>query len=266
MPNEGRTPHAHTRNRQHADFDSGPSTHACARCGGPIESDRVVCRGCTAVHRRQRPPRMSRRTKVVRRLVPTLLVLIGGVAGGVALASRPPENSGRASLARATAPVRTKTVRQTVIQPVSTRSDTHIDAQQTTTDISVAQIAAAMASSGDQYFAAPDSSDDDGGDVSSDPPSDQSEPADNMTTGGSDPTGGLTEVRGPTVETTPGGSSADDADGDDCSDSYDGACVAPYTGEDDVNCDDVTETDFDSVADDPYELDADGDGTACESY
>jgi hypothetical protein len=59
--------------------------------------------------------------------------------------------------------------------------------------------------------------------------------------------------------------STDDLDGDGCSDSYAGACVDPYTGTDDVNCADVTETGFDSIGDDPYRLDSDGDGIACES-
>jgi hypothetical protein len=167
-------------------------------------------------------------------------------------------------------PVATKTVRQTVIQPVSTSSDTRIDAQESNTQISVAQIAAAMASSGDQYLVAPDSTGDDGSDVSSDPASDSSAPPTGGTSDGSDgsdATGHDVSVSDGVDEATTGSSgSTDDADGDGCSDSYDGACVDPYVGKDDVNCDDVTDTDFDSVGDDPYELDADGDGTACESY
>lgn len=33
----------------------------------------------------------------------------------------------------------------------------------------------------------------------------------------------------------------------------------------DVNCTDLAESDFDSVGGDPYGLDRDGDGIACES-
>ena len=46
-------------------------------------------------------------------------------------------------------------------------------------------------------------------------------------------------------------------------DNYAGACVP--TGNDDVNCADVQETDIHVVGKDPYGLDGDGDGTACES-
>jgi hypothetical protein len=62
-----------------------------------------------------------------------------------------------------------------------------------------------------------------------------------------------------------GDTSADDADGDGCSDSYEGACVDPSDGYNDVDCPDLYDTDFDSVGDDPYGLDADYDGVACES-
>jgi hypothetical protein len=48
-----------------------------------------------------------------------------------------------------------------------------------------------------------------------------------------------------------------------CDPNYKGACVP--TGHGDVNCADVHETDIQVVGDDPYGLDGDGDGTACES-
>jgi resuscitation-promoting factor RpfB len=51
--------------------------------------------------------------------------------------------------------------------------------------------------------------------------------------------------------------------GDGCSPEYQGACVPDGAG--DVNCTDLSDTDFDSVGSDPYGLDRDGDGIACES-
>lgn len=54
---------------------------------------------------------------------------------------------------------------------------------------------------------------------------------------------------------------ADSSDG--CSPEYAGACVPDDAG--DVNCTDLYDTDFDSVGSDPYGLDRDGDGIACES-
>jgi hypothetical protein len=48
-----------------------------------------------------------------------------------------------------------------------------------------------------------------------------------------------------------------------CSDEYTGACVPADAY--DVNCGELVESDFDSVGSDPYGLDADGDGVACES-
>jgi resuscitation-promoting factor RpfB len=56
---------------------------------------------------------------------------------------------------------------------------------------------------------------------------------------------------------------SDDSDGDGCSSEYVGACVPDDAG--DVNCTDLAESDFDSVGSDPYGLDRDGDGIACES-
>jgi hypothetical protein len=58
-------------------------------------------------------------------------------------------------------------------------------------------------------------------------------------------------------------SDEDDGGGDGCSAEYVGACV-PDAGYD-VNCPDLAESDFDSVGSDPYGLDRDGDGIACES-
>ena len=58
----------------------------------------------------------------------------------------------------------------------------------------------------------------------------------------------------------------DDADGDGCSDSYDGACLNPFEGNDDVDCTEIGEQDFNSIGDDPYGLDPNLDGAACESH
>lgn len=51
--------------------------------------------------------------------------------------------------------------------------------------------------------------------------------------------------------------------GDDCSPEYLGACV-PMDNPD-VTCSDIPTRDFDSVGDDPYGLDPDGDSFACET-
>jgi hypothetical protein len=48
-----------------------------------------------------------------------------------------------------------------------------------------------------------------------------------------------------------------------CDPNYKGACVP--TGHGDVNCADVHATDIQVVGKDPYGLDGDGDGIACES-
>jgi hypothetical protein len=48
-----------------------------------------------------------------------------------------------------------------------------------------------------------------------------------------------------------------------CSPEYSGACVPDDAG--DVDCTELADSDFDSVGSDPYGLDADGDGVACES-
>ena len=52
-------------------------------------------------------------------------------------------------------------------------------------------------------------------------------------------------------------------DEDDCSPDYLGACVP--TGDSGLSCSDLDATDFDSIGDDPYRLDPDGDGLACEA-
>jgi len=50
---------------------------------------------------------------------------------------------------------------------------------------------------------------------------------------------------------------------DNCSPEYLGACI-PLDGAD-VTCSDIPTRDFDSVGDDPYGLDPDGDSFACET-
>jgi len=58
---------------------------------------------------------------------------------------------------------------------------------------------------------------------------------------------------------------ASDEDGDGCADEYTGACVDPDAV--DLDCSDIgEEIEVTSLGDDPYGLDADGDGYACESY
>jgi hypothetical protein len=47
-----------------------------------------------------------------------------------------------------------------------------------------------------------------------------------------------------------------------CNPNYTGVCL-PLTG--DVDCGDITTRDFGSVGSDPFRLDGDGDGIACES-
>jgi hypothetical protein len=58
----------------------------------------------------------------------------------------------------------------------------------------------------------------------------------------------------------------DDADGDGCSDSYEGPCLAPADGSSDIDCTKIRQQDFNSVGDDPYGLDPNGDSIACDSY
>ncbi len=48
-----------------------------------------------------------------------------------------------------------------------------------------------------------------------------------------------------------------------CSSEYEGACVPTDQG--DVDCTELPDSDFQSVGSDPYGLDRDGDGVACES-
>lgn len=50
---------------------------------------------------------------------------------------------------------------------------------------------------------------------------------------------------------------------DNCSSEYSGACVPADVY--DVDCTELSDTDFESVGSDPYGLDADSDGIACES-
>lgn len=58
---------------------------------------------------------------------------------------------------------------------------------------------------------------------------------------------------------------ASDEDGDGCADEYSGACVDPDAI--DLDCSDIgDEIEVTSLGNDPYRLDADGDGYACESY
>ena len=62
-----------------------------------------------------------------------------------------------------------------------------------------------------------------------------------------------------------GKSGNDDTDSDSCSDSYEPACIDPSDGSNSVSCRQVGEEDFSSIGADPYGLDPDGDGVACES-
>lgn len=48
-----------------------------------------------------------------------------------------------------------------------------------------------------------------------------------------------------------------------CDPNYAGACVPPYPP--DVNCSDISASDFQSIGSDPHRLDRDKDGIACES-
>lgn len=50
-----------------------------------------------------------------------------------------------------------------------------------------------------------------------------------------------------------------------CDPAYRGACVPVPSPGHDVNCGSIDATNFQSVGDDPYDLDSDGDGIACES-
>lgn len=54
-------------------------------------------------------------------------------------------------------------------------------------------------------------------------------------------------------------------DDEDCHDDYLGACVPRDADADDVSCGQIPDRDFDSIGDDPYGLDPDGDGVACET-
>lgn len=61
-----------------------------------------------------------------------------------------------------------------------------------------------------------------------------------------------------TVET-----STTETDAEDCSPDYLGACIP--TDDPGLGCADLDEREFDSIGDDPYGLDPDGDGIACET-
>lgn len=71
---------------------------------------------------------------------------------------------------------------------------------------------------------------------------------------------------GETADPLDGGTRADDdADGDNCSDSYAPACVDPSDGYNDLDCNAIGDKDFSSTGDDPHGLDPDQNGVACES-
>ena len=57
----------------------------------------------------------------------------------------------------------------------------------------------------------------------------------------------------------------DDADKDSCSDSYAPVCLEPFDGYRTLTCSEVRRKDFSSIGEDPYALDPDGNGVACES-
>lgn len=82
----------------------------------------------------------------------------------------------------------------------------------------------------------------------------------------------VTETREKTVTETEdvvqpaaGGTGDDDVDRDGCSDSYEPECIEPSDGSSSVDCAEIGEEDFSSLGADPYGLDPDGDGVACES-
>lgn len=66
------------------------------------------------------------------------------------------------------------------------------------------------------------------------------------------------------VQPAAAGSDEDDADHDGCSDSYEPECIEPFDGANAVTCAEIGEEDFSSIGADPYGLDPDGDGVACE--
>jgi hypothetical protein len=285
MPNRGRPPHARARNRQAPVDDRwrwswddaepaepdpprlGPPVRTCPRCSTQAATDAMVCPYCLTSYWREPRRGMSRRAKVVRRLVPTLLLLFGGAIGAAALAldAGGPAKASTAAAVPAT-PVAARTAKRPAPQHVEIHSTTQSETSQSETAVvSVAQALAVAPTVQEQSWLAPvivAPSDDSG------PSSDGAQVTDTRlpdSSGASDvsapgDTGSGPSLDAPTVDENP-----DDADGDGCSDSYDGACVKPYEGSDDVNCSDVEETDFDSLADDPYGLDRDADGIACES-
>jgi hypothetical protein len=277
MPNKGRPPHARMRIRETPDSDDwrwswheserdpdatastesdpralAPPTRVCPRCSAQTATDSRVCPRCLASYCRQRPRAMSRRAKIARRLVPALVLLIGGIAAGTALAINPDTAARPAPVTIVPAKTETKTAPQ----QVEIHSATQTETQQVETQVAaVAQMVAAVPVIQEQSSLAPVTT----------TPADESSSSSNASSGGvpvSDeaPVDGGGPNDGPTSE-----QSTYDSDGDGCSDSYKDACVPPYSGVDDVKCDDIPEADFRSVRDDPYRLDREGDGIACES-
>lgn len=58
-----------------------------------------------------------------------------------------------------------------------------------------------------------------------------------------------------------------DASSASCDGNYQGVCLPAFSGNDDINCDSptVSQSSFPSIGTDPYHLDADHNGTACEN-
>ena len=81
----------------------------------------------------------------------------------------------------------------------------------------------------------------------------------------------VTETKQKTVTETEdvkpagGGAGDDDVDHDGCSDSYEPECLPPSDGSTAVSCAELGDEDFSSIGSDPYSLDPDRDGVACES-
>ena len=278
MPHEGRPPRARTRNPEGHDDrlwigrepeedpeEAMPPVRICPLCSAQMSAGRSLCPRCLESHRRQRPRRMSRRAKVVRRLVPALVLLIGGAVAGTAVGTSADTPKEPTLVATPVSHAKPKTVTQNVeIHSQSQTETNYVDKQA----INMAQLLAAMTTVNENYLLAP--STDTSGDPNASPPSSSTDtapvthstpPSDTTTIGAANSPPDTTPSTDPTS-----GQSTDDVDGDGCSDSYDSsACVPPYTGVDNVNCSDLTDTNFASVGNDPYNLDADGDGIACEA-
>jgi hypothetical protein len=262
---------------------------------------------------------MSRRHKIARRLVPTLLLIVGGIVAGTIVSTGSHTAQGKSpqtAVERASAtrvPTRARPVTRAASRPVPTRALAHLDAHSEYTQIAItAQMLAAVVSVDENYFLTPANTSE-ASDPASDPATDKTPieagkpvadepiadvasadtpvadpPAADTPASAGDPAlvgddSGLdgdtwlgdgtdwSSDLGPGDDATSNDApltdaATDDANENGCSDSYDGACVDPYIGVDDVNCDDIEETDFDSLAEDPYGLDEDLDGIACESH